>query len=49
VNAYAGHVLGIDDPLFFLPHYTSITRILAASSGIRSIESLNESAHLRGL
>ena len=49
INVYAGHVLGIDDPLFFLPTYTSITRILAAATGERSIASLNESAHLRAL
>jgi probable phosphoglycerate mutase len=48
VNAYAAHVLGIDDVLFFLPHYTSISRVMAASSGERSIASLNEAAHLRG-
>jgi probable phosphoglycerate mutase len=49
VNAYAAHVLGIDDVLFFLPHYTSVSRIMAASSGERSIASLNEAAHLRHL
>jgi 2,3-bisphosphoglycerate-dependent phosphoglycerate mutase len=49
INVYTGHVLGIDDPLFFLPGYTSISRVLAASSGERSIASLNETAHLRGL
>jgi 2,3-bisphosphoglycerate-dependent phosphoglycerate mutase len=49
VNAYAGHVLGIDDPLFFLPTYTSISRVFAASTGQRSIASLNEAAHLRHL
>jgi 2,3-bisphosphoglycerate-dependent phosphoglycerate mutase len=49
INVYAGHVLGIDDPLFFLPGYTSISRVLAASSGERSIASLNETGHLRGL
>lgn len=49
INAYAAHVLGIDDPLFFLPTYTSISRIFAASTGERSIASLNEAAHLRGL
>ena len=49
VNAYAAHVLGLADPLFFLPGYTSISRILAASTGERSIGSLNEMAHLRGL
>jgi probable phosphoglycerate mutase len=49
VNAYAGHVLGIADPLFFLPAYTSITRILASGAGIRSINTLNESSHIRHL
>jgi probable phosphoglycerate mutase len=49
VNAYAGHILGISDPLFFLPAYTSITRILASTTGIRSINTLNESSHLRHL
>ena len=49
INAYAAHVVGIDDPLFFLPVYTSISRILAASSGERSISTLNEHAHLRNL
>ena len=47
VNAYAGHVLGIDEPLFFLPTYTSISRVLASTSGPRSIKSLNETAHVR--
>jgi probable phosphoglycerate mutase len=49
INAYAAHVLGIDDALFFLPTYTSISRVFAASTGERSIASLNEAAHLRGL
>ncbi|MGV3757961.1 MAG: histidine phosphatase family protein [Actinomycetota bacterium] len=49
VNAYAAHVLGLADPLFFLPGYTSISRVLAASTGERSIGSLNEVAHLRGV
>ena len=49
INAYAAHVLGLDDPLFFLPTYTSINRVFAASTGERSIGSLNESGHLRGL
>jgi probable phosphoglycerate mutase len=49
INVYAGHVLGIDDPLFFLPGYTSISRVLAASSGERSISSLNELGHLHEL
>jgi probable phosphoglycerate mutase len=49
VNAYCGQVLGIDEPLFFLPAYTSISRVLASASGPRSIASLNETAHVRKL
>jgi probable phosphoglycerate mutase len=47
INAWAGHLLGVADPLFFDPTYTSVNRFLAASSGERSLVSLNESAHLR--
>ena len=47
VNAYASHVLGIGSALFFNPGYTSVSRILAARSGERSILSLNETGHLR--
>ena len=49
INVYTGHVLGIDDPLFFLPGYTSISRVMVAGSGERSIRSLNEIAHVRHL
>ena len=49
INAYAGHVLGISASVgFFHPHYTSINRIVAASSGERSVASLNDVGHLRG-
>ena len=47
INAYAGHVLGITRPLWFEPVYASITRVAASRSGVRSITSLNETAHLR--
>jgi 2,3-bisphosphoglycerate-dependent phosphoglycerate mutase len=47
INAYTGHVLGIAEPLFFLPAYTSISRVFASSAGVRSIGSLNEASHLR--
>lgn len=47
INAYAGHVLGIDRPLWFAPGYTSISRIAASRRGHRSVVSLNETAHLR--
>lgn len=47
INVWAAHVLGIQTPLFFAPHYTSIHRFLCASTGQRSLLSLNETAHLR--
>jgi 2,3-bisphosphoglycerate-dependent phosphoglycerate mutase len=49
INAFATYVLGLDDVFVFDPNYTSITRFLGAGTGERSIVSLNETAHLRGL
>jgi probable phosphoglycerate mutase len=49
INAYTGHVVGVDTPLWFLPAYTSISRVLASASGPRSIGSINETAHVRHL
>ena len=48
INAYVGHVLHIRRPLWFEPRYTSVHRVLASRRGDRSIETLNETAHLRG-
>ena len=47
INAWAGHVLGIADPFFLDVAYTGVSRFLAASTGERSVRSLNETAHLR--
>jgi len=47
INAWAGHVLGIADPFFLDVAYTGVSRFLAASTGQRSVRSLNETAHLR--
>lgn len=49
VNVFAANVLGLGRELFFEPEYTSITRVAASRQGVRSIASLNETAHLRGL
>jgi probable phosphoglycerate mutase len=49
INAYTGHVVGVDTPLWFLPAYTSISRVLASGAGPRSIGSINETAHVRHL
>ena len=50
INLYLGHVLGLSAVTrgFFYPNYTSIHRVAAASSGERSIVTVNETTHLRG-
>ena len=48
INAWASHVLGLPDPLFFEPFYTSVNRFLASSRGHRSVVSLNDLGHLQG-
>jgi 2,3-bisphosphoglycerate-dependent phosphoglycerate mutase len=48
VNVYTAWVVGVRSGMFFLPHYTSISRVLASSSGgNRSVDTLNETPHLR--
>ena len=49
INAYVGHVLGLERFMIFEPAYTSITRVRASSRGHRMIVSFNEAAHLRDL
>lgn len=49
INAYAGHVLGQQRPLFFAPSYCSITRIAVARTGRTGVISLNETGHVRDL
>jgi len=49
INAYLAHVLGL--PInrgFFYPTYTSIHRVMASAAGLRSVLTVNETAHLRG-
>jgi 2,3-bisphosphoglycerate-dependent phosphoglycerate mutase len=50
INGYLSHVLGLDRFArgFFYPNYTSINRVAAASSGERSVVTINETSHLRG-
>ncbi len=48
INAYLAHILGIDRALWFEPKYTSIHRVLASRRGDRTLQALNETAHLRG-
>lgn len=46
VNVALASVLGLERPLWFDPHYTSISRMMASRTGIRSVHSVNECAHL---
>jgi 2,3-bisphosphoglycerate-dependent phosphoglycerate mutase len=46
INVYLAHILKNDKKMWFYPHYTSISRVHAASSGVRSIGSVNEIGHL---
>jgi probable phosphoglycerate mutase len=50
INVYLGEVLGlpIDRRGFHYPNYTSIARVAASRSGVRTIVTVNETAHLRG-
>jgi probable phosphoglycerate mutase len=50
IMRYTSTILGHpwEETGFFLPYYTSITRIVASRQGHRSIMTLNEAAHLRG-
>lgn len=49
INLVLAQVLGIvsDGPGFFYPNYTSIHRVAASRSGVRSIVTINETSHLR--
>jgi len=46
INVWTAHVLGFDPKLFFNPNYTSINRFMVASSGEKSLITLNEHSHL---
>jgi 2,3-bisphosphoglycerate-dependent phosphoglycerate mutase len=48
VNVALGLVLDIDRTLWFEPGYSSLHRVKASRSGVKSIASINELAHLHG-
>lgn len=47
VNVWAAHVVGFEPRLFFNPNYTSVNRFMAASSGSKTVITLNEHFHLK--
>ncbi|MCH8257027.1 MAG: histidine phosphatase family protein, partial [Proteobacteria bacterium] len=48
INVWTAHVIGFEPRMFFNPNYTSINRFMAASSGEKSVITLNEHFHLAG-
>ncbi|MDX2378354.1 MAG: histidine phosphatase family protein [Acidimicrobiia bacterium] len=50
IGSYLSLILGLGSTTngFFYPNYTSIHRVAAASTGERSVVTLNETSHLRG-
>lgn len=49
INVYLTGLLGARRPLAFAVAYTSVSRVLASRSGMRTIESVNETAHVAEL
>lgn len=49
INSWATKVLGVAPKLFLDATYTSINRFIAASTGQKSVASLNETPHLRNM
>ena len=48
-GVYLQILLGIDDPLSLLVDYCGITRVVASSTGLRTVRSVNETHHVRHL
>ena len=49
IYAALAEVIGLERTLWFEAAYASIHRIVASRAGIRSIKSINEMGHLRGI
>lgn len=49
INVALAEVLGLQRSLWFEPAYASIHRMAASRAGIRTLISLNETGHLRGV
>lgn len=48
INVAFAVALGLDRHLWFEPHYSSVSRMIASRTGARTVESINERAHLDG-
>ncbi len=48
INVAFAIALGLDRHLWFEPHYSSLSRMIASRTGARTVGSINERAHLDG-
>jgi probable phosphoglycerate mutase len=46
INSYIGHVLGIEEDMFFLPENTSINTVAVEPEGGRRVRFLNDTRHV---
>ena len=46
INAYVGHIIGVDYDMFFRPAHCSIN-VVFSGQGVRALQSLNDVHHLR--
>ena len=49
IGTYLTAILGHNDPFLLLPDYCGLYRVLAASTGLRTLRSANETGHVRHL
>lgn len=49
VNTYLAAVLGLERPLTFPLHHTSVSRVLVSRSRARRVSSINETQHVAGM
>ena len=49
INTYLGVILGLERPLTFPLHHTSVSRVLISRSGARRVTSVNETQHVEDL
>jgi broad specificity phosphatase PhoE len=48
INAYIGHVLGLEEDMFFRPGHASVSRVMAGAER-RVVHTLNEIHHLKAV
>lgn len=46
INAYVGHIIGVDSDMFFRPAHASIN-VVFSGHGVRALQALNDVHHLR--